>query len=274
MYFMRSLIPVFLFVVSLFVIPLSGNYAAANSFDDAQTLILKSDAVFRSFMSDSDMTWFHENVRDAYGIFIVPQMLRGGVIIAGSGGSGVLLTRDRDTGSWSYPAFYSMGSVSLGLQIGADASELVLMIMTEQGLNSMLSTEFKIGADISVAAGPVGKNAKTQTVDVLAFGRSKGVFGGISLEGAVITPSDQLNHAYYGKIIDPLEILVRRSVSNPQAEPLRNAMPYSGVYQQQYPHQQYQKQPMVQPGYPSNYQEPYPQAQHPQQQEYRKLGYY
>jgi hypothetical protein len=121
-----------------------------------------------------------------------------------------------------------MGSLSFGLQAGADASELVLMIMTEQGLNAMLSTELKVGGDISVAAGPMGKNAKAQTADVLAFGRSKGVFGGISVEGAVITPRNDWNRAYYGGgMISPMDILMRRLVSNSQAEPLRAAMPGS-----------------------------------------------
>ena len=277
MFSTRSFIALCLFS-SLFVLPLPGNYAAADSFDDAQTLVSKSDTIFRSFMSDPDMTWFHDNVHEAYGIFIVPQMLRGSFILGGSGGSGVLLTRDRDTGAWSYPAFYGMGSISLGLQVGADVSEIILMVMTKQGLNAMLSTEFKVGADISVAAGPMGSNAKAQSVDVLAFGRSKGLFGGISVEGAVITPRDQMNNAYYGSIVDPLEILVRRSVSNPHAEQLRNSMPYSGIYQQQAQkmdlQQQYQQQPHVQPGYPSNYEKAYPKAQHPQQQEYRQYGYY
>ena len=217
-------------LLSMLVLPLSRPRpaTAGDSLDEAQSLVLKSQAVFSSFMHDPKMEWFHENVDQAYGIFIVPQMLRGGFIIGGSGGSGVLLVRDQRSGTWSYPAFYTMGSLSLGLQAGADASELVLMIMTEQGLNAMLSTELKLGADMSVAAGPVGKNAKAQTADVLAFGRSKGVFGGVSVEGAVITPRNQWNRAYYGGgMISPMDILMRRLVSNSQAEPLRSVMPGS-----------------------------------------------
>ena len=113
----------------------------------------------------------------------------------------------------------------IGLQIGADASEIILMVMTEKGLTAMLSTEFKLGADVSVAAGPVGASAKAQTADVLAFGRSKGAFGGISIEGAVISPRDKWNAAYYGKPVSPVDILVRRTVSNPQADSLRALLP-------------------------------------------------
>jgi lipid-binding SYLF domain-containing protein len=201
--------------------------AAADSLSESQSLVLKSQAVFKSFMNDPGMTWFHENVGHAHGILIVPQMLRGGFIVGGSGGSGVLLVRNRKNGSWSYPAFYTVGSLSVGLQIGADASELVLMIMTEAGVNAMLSTELKVGADISVAAGPMGQNAKAQTADVLAFGRAKGAFGGLSVEGAVISPRNAWNSAYYGGWFTPMDVLVKRTARNPQAEALRSLMPGS-----------------------------------------------
>lgn len=211
-----------LLTVSL-VFPLTRS--KASDLSDAQALVLQSSAAFNSFMADSNMTWFHKNAHRAKALFIVPQMIRGGFIVGGSGGSGVLLARDKNTNDWSYPAFYTMGSISVGLQIGADASEIILMVMTEKGFNAMLSTEFKLGADVAVAAGPVGASAKAQTADVLAFGRSKGAFGGLSIEGAVIAPRNKWNSAYYGKPVGPVEILIRRTVQNPQADALRKAMP-------------------------------------------------
>ena len=171
------------------------------------------------------MEWFRNNIHNAKGIFIVPQMLRGGFIIGGSGGSGLLVAQNPKTGEWSYPAFYTMGSVSLGLQVGADASEIILMVMTEKGINAMLSTEFKLGADVAVAAGPVGASAKAQTADILAFGRSKGLFGGISIEGAVVAPRYEWNNAYYNTQVGPVDILIRKTVKNPQADELRAALP-------------------------------------------------
>ncbi len=219
----RSAVLFVLLTALAFVVPSSE--ARASDASEAQALVLKSDAVFRSFMADPNMSWFHKNSHKARGIFIVPQMLRGGFIIGGSGGSGVLLTRDNKTGAWSYPAFYTMGSVSIGLQIGADASELVLLVMTDKGINAMLSNEFKLGADVAVAAGPVGASAKAQTADVLAFGRSKGAFGGVSIEGAVIAPRDKWNSAFYGKPVSPVDILIKRNVKNPQADGLRKALP-------------------------------------------------
>ena len=224
-----SVCPARLFMAALFTLilafPLS-NVEAKSA--DPQALVLKSNAVFQSFMADADMVWFHENIGKARAVFIVPQMLRGGFIVGGSGGSGVLLAREEKTGFWTYPAFYTMGSMSIGLQVGTDTSEIVLMVMTEKGFNAMLSTEFKLGADVTVAAGPIGASTRAQTADVLAFGRSKGVVGGVSIEGAVISPRDKWNEAYYGKPVGPVDILVRHAVTNPQADQLRSTQPSLG----------------------------------------------
>ncbi len=190
---------------------------------DAQLKVDKAEATFNRFVSDPDMTWFRNHVGDARGLLIVPEQVKGGFIIGGSGGSGVLLGRGV-RGDWSYPAFYSMGSASIGLQIGAQVSEVVLMIMTERGMDAMYSTEFKLGADASVAAGPVGAGASAATADVLAFARSKGAFGGVSMEGSVIASQDEMNEAYYGRTARALDIVERRSVSNPGADGLRRAV--------------------------------------------------
>lgn len=220
---------VFAAVVSvLSIVCLAAPLYAADDYGKPEELVSKSTAVFKSFMTDPNMEWFRKNVNRAKGVFIVPQMLRGGFFIGGSGGSGALLAQDFKTGKWSYPAFYTMGSVSLGLQIGADASEIILMIMSDKGLDAMLSTEFKLGADAAVAAGPVGATTKAQTADILAFGRSKGAFGGLSIEGAVISPREKWNNQYYGKAVRPVDILVQQSVSNPGADPLRQALPERG----------------------------------------------
>jgi len=216
----------FLFLPLFFLLALSlVRPASAEDFGKPQELVIKGTLVFKSFMQDPNMAWFRNNVHRARGIFIVPQMLRGGFIIGGSGGSGILVARDRKTGEWSYPAFYTMGSVSLGLQIGADVSEIILMVMTQKGLDAMLSTEFKLGADVSVAAGPAGASAKAQLADVLAFGRSKGLFGGVSIEGALIAPRNDWNEAYYHAPVTPVDILIKRTVKNPQADILRSILP-------------------------------------------------
>lgn len=197
----------------------------ADVYSDPVDLVERATTVYKGFLADPNMEWFQRNVNRARGIFIVPQMLRGGFIIGGSGGRGVLLAQDGATGKWSFPAFYSMGSVSLGFQIGADASEIILLIMTDRGLNALLSTDYKIGADVAIAAGPMGASAKAQTADILAFGRSQGIYGGVSLEGAAISPLDDWNRQYYGKPVQLFDILINQNVQNRQAEPLRQLLP-------------------------------------------------
>jgi lipid-binding SYLF domain-containing protein len=100
--------------------------------------------------------------------------------------------------------------------------------MTDRGLNAMLSTDYKIGADIAVAAGPIGASAKAQTADILAFGRSQGLYGGVSLEGAAISPIDDWNRQYYGQPVQVFDILITQKWNNRQADPLRQLLPKPG----------------------------------------------
>jgi lipid-binding SYLF domain-containing protein len=202
--------------------------ASADEAAEAQQLVDKARQTIEDFKADPDMTWFRDHVGDAEALMIIPVLLKAGLIFGGSGGHGALLDRDRASGEWSHPAFYFMGSVTFGLQIGGEAAEVVLMIMTERGKAALLSTELKLGADVSVAAGPIGAGAQAATVDVLAFSRTKGLFGGLTVEGAVIEPRDSWNHAYYGRPVSPVDILVTRSVRKAAADPLRRAVAATG----------------------------------------------
>lgn len=154
-------------------------------------------------------------------MFIAPQVLKGAYIIGASGGSGVLLVRDEKTGRLNGPAFYAIGGASIGFQIGGEASEVILLLMTERGVSSLLSNSLKLGADAGLAVGPVGMGASAATAnlsaDILSFSRSKGLYGGVSLDGAVVAISGDLNDAYYGKRVTPTDILIRHEVTNPHA---------------------------------------------------------
>jgi lipid-binding SYLF domain-containing protein len=191
---------------------------------EAQQTVNKAKVTVENFKADPDMTWFRDHVPNAKAVMVVPVMVKAGLIVGGSGGHGALLWRDSTSGEWSYPAFYFMGAVTFGLQIGGEKAEVVLMAMTDKGKDAFLTREFKLGADVSVAAGPVGAGAQAATADVLAFSRAKGLFGGLTVEGAVIEPRDSWNNAYYGRSLRPIEILVKRAVSNTAADPLRQAV--------------------------------------------------
>ena len=124
-------------------------------------------------------------------------------------------------GKWGGPAFYTIGEASLGFQIGGQASEVILVALTDRDVASLLSTSAKLGADVGIAVGPVGAGAEAATAnlsaDLVSYWRAKGLFAGISLEGAVVAVRDAFNKAYYGKEVTPTAILVQREVSNSQA---------------------------------------------------------
>jgi len=206
----------------LFMTPL----ALADEMTDveARGLVDKSRITVESFLADKDMTWFRDHMKDAKGLLIIPELLKGGFILGGSGGSAVFVVRDEKTGRWSEPAFYTMGSVTFGLQIGGEKAEVIMIVNTPKGIESLYSSSVKLGAGASIAAGPVGAGAGAKAnlnADFLSFARSKGAYVGISLEGAVIEIRDSWNKAYYGKEVRPVDILVTKKVSNKHSEGLQ-----------------------------------------------------
>lgn len=213
-----------IFFTWLTVAILPGMAVWAEESNPQQRTVDQAEDTVARFAADPDMQWFRDYVVDAMGVLVVPVSVKGGFIVGASGGVGALLNRG-DDGSWSHPAFYQLTSVSLGLQAGADVSEVILVVMSEAGRDALLSTELKLGADVSVAAGPVGAGAKSQTADVLAFSRSSGgLYGGLNLEGSLIKPKPVWNQSYYGQVVSPREILLERSVSNSGADALRDVI--------------------------------------------------
>ncbi len=193
--------------------------SAAESDEIAAAQVVVNDAVetLENFQLDAKQAWFRENVSKARALFIVPRVGKGGFIIAGSGGRGLVVARDKETGNWSQPAFYTVGSASLGLQMGAQESEVIYLVMSEAGINALLGTKFQLGADGTLTAGPVGMGAQVATRDILSFSRGVGLFGGISAEGTVIRPDVRRNTAYYGKSVSASEILMQHAVQNTNA---------------------------------------------------------
>ncbi len=196
--------------------------------EDIKPRVLVNNArlTIDNFIADPNMAWMRAHMKDTKGILIVPRLIKGAFVWGGSGGRGVLLARDEKTGKWSEPAFYSMGSVSWGLQIGGQTSEVILMVMRQRGLERLYTSSVKLGGDFSVAAGPVGVGVATKgvTADILSYARTKGAFVGVSLEGSVVKVSDKSNSAYYGKPVRPVDILVTQKVSNPKAAELKKAL--------------------------------------------------
>ncbi|MGD8949611.1 MAG: lipid-binding SYLF domain-containing protein [Desulfobacterales bacterium] len=207
--------------IGLLIISLTSPVSAS----DQQALVDRARITFESFMADQNMTWLQENLHAAKGLVIVPSLLKAGFIFGGSGGSGVLIVPDAKTGKWSQPAFYTIGSVTFGLQIGGEAAEVIMYVRTQKAVDRMLTSRLKFGGDTSISVGPVGAGAKANVVaDILSFSRSRGAFAGLSLEGAVVSVRDEWNSNFYGKPVRPVDILVKNAVSNPGSAGLREAV--------------------------------------------------
>jgi lipid-binding SYLF domain-containing protein len=194
--------------------------------DRPQLLVDKAVTTLEDFMKDPNMTWFRDNLKYAKGLLILPTMVKAGFFFGGSGGNGVLFSRDPKTNNWSGPAFYSMGSVSFGIQVGGQVSEVIMMILTQKGMESLYTSNVKIGGTISAAAGPVGIGAEGSTAlnmsaDMLTFVRAKGAFVGAALDGALLVINGGYNQSYYGQTVRPVDIFVTRNVDNPRSSELR-----------------------------------------------------
>jgi lipid-binding SYLF domain-containing protein len=195
---------------------------AALAQGEQQKLVNAADTTLSHFMSDPDMTWLQQNINRAKAVMISPEVAKAGFIFGGSGGRAVTLAHDAKTGKWVGPAFYTMATASVGFQAGISVSEVVTLVMSDKGLNSLLAPSVKLGGDASVAAGPIGAGAKSDVVaDFITFSRAKGIYGGLNLDGTVIAISNEWNEAYYNKKpILPPDILVRMSAHNKGADKL------------------------------------------------------
>lgn len=161
-----------------------------------------------------------EALARAHAVAVFPGVVKGAFLIGGTAGDGIATAR-RPDGSWSPPAIFRMAGGSLGLQIGAEVMDVVLLIMTPKGLQGLLSSEFTLGADMSAAAGPTGRRSELQTdlkftTDIVTYSRTQGLFAGLSLSGASVRARDDWNHSLYGRGYTVQEILLGRQLAIPQ----------------------------------------------------------
>jgi lipid-binding SYLF domain-containing protein len=164
----------------------------------------KAATVLKEIMNAPDKAIPQKTMNKAECIAVFPQVIKGGFIVGGRGGRGVASCRMAGGGGWSAPAYFSMKGGSFGLQIGAEATDFVLLFMNEKAMDSLLKSKFTLGGDASVAAGPVGREVGAETdaamnAQVLSYSRSKGVFGGLELKGTTITAEKKMISGAYGE---------------------------------------------------------------------------
>jgi lipid-binding SYLF domain-containing protein len=150
-------------------------------------------------------------LRDCAGIVIIPGVKKGAFIVGGEYGRGLMIVRQENR-RWGSPGFISLSGGSFGFQIGGQSTDIILLVMNKKGIEKLASSKFKLGADASVAGGPVGRTAKANTdgkfqAQILAYSRSQGVFAGVSLEGAVLKVDDAANKSVYGRKVTHFEVL-------------------------------------------------------------------
>jgi SH3 domain-containing YSC84-like protein 1 len=198
---------------------------------EQQQLVQKAHLTIEAMKTDPSFGNAPNLLRRARAILIVPNLIKGGFFFGAEGGQGVMLAREGT--SWSYPAFYTIASGSFGLQIGLEQAQLVLLALSQKAFEGLLQDHFKLGAQAGLTVIVIGSNVQGATTpnldaDLVVWAKSQGAYGGLTLEGSVITANEGDDKAYYGRPVSSREILQQKLVKNPGADPLRHALRTTG----------------------------------------------
>jgi lipid-binding SYLF domain-containing protein len=247
----------FLATAALAALALLQASCSANSPGEQQTLVDRATLTVQDMMVQSVSQDPKDLLRRAKGVMICPRIFKAGFFFGGEGGNCVLLAR-AGNGTWSYPAFYTIGSGSFGFQFGIEDNQLFMLIMTEHGLNAVLDSQIKLGANAGIAIATLGAGIQGSTTaavgaDIVAFSASRGLFGGIALEGSVMSTQTPWNQSYYGQPFAARQLVMMMQGSNPGADPLRDVLTRYGSRASTAP------PPPQSP--PAGYAPPYPQYQ-------------
>jgi SH3 domain-containing YSC84-like protein 1 len=165
----------------------------------------------------------HDLLEKAECVIVFPSLMKAAFVVGAQYGRGAMVCRtgEKFRGRWGAPAMYALEGGSFGLQIGAEATDLILLVMNDRGMESILSSKVKLGADASVAAGPKGRDASADTdawmrAEILSYSRSRGLFAGVSVEGTTLRPDDEASEQVYGHAITAKEIVRSDKMGVPQ----------------------------------------------------------
>ena len=202
--------------------------ACASGSGGEQTLVDRATLTVQEMMTQNVSQDPKSLMRRAKGAMVCPRVFRLGFFFGGEGGSCVLLARTAN-GTWSYPTFYDIGSGSFGFQFGVQDSQLLLLIMTSRGLAAVMDSQVRLGGNVSVAVATMGAGIQGSTTtavgaDIIAFAAARGLFGGVSLEGGVMSARIDSNQAYYGQPYAARQIVLQMQGTNPGADPLREVL--------------------------------------------------
>ncbi len=191
-------------------------------------LVIDALKILERLKNREDQETFLAALKQSAAIAIFPTVYKAGFFVGAEGGNGLLMARDT-RGNWGYPAFYTLAGGSWGVQFGGQRAGVILIIRSRKALEAVLKHQGKVGADLGIAVGPIGTGLEGSTTtnlsaDIIAFSDSKGLFGGVSLEGTAIVRRNDLNRQYYGTNVTPAAILIEHAHQNTHADTLRNSL--------------------------------------------------
>ena len=201
--------------------------------NDPQKLIEDAAALAKSLLTDPKWSAYRPHFQRAKGIVLAPDVIRAGLVVGGSGGQCIVIARKKNMERWSSPSFCAIGEATIGLQIGFEKLEVMLLIMNDNALARIASGTATLGGEAGMSVGLIGSTVESATtptldfdVELLAFARGQGLYGGVTLDGGYIGPDNTYNHAYYGQNIAAEEILFHHKVNSPHAQMLHDALQY------------------------------------------------
>jgi lipid-binding SYLF domain-containing protein len=233
---------------------------------EQQALVDRATLAVQDMMTQDVSDGPRNLLRDAKAVMVCPRIFKAGFFFGGEGGNCVLLAR-AGNGTWSYPAFYTIGSGSFGFQFGIEDNQLFMLVMTNRGLNAVLDSQIKLGANAGVAVATIGAGVQGSTTaavgaDIVAFAASRGLFGGVALEGSVMSSDSAADQAYYRQPIGSRQLVKQMQGANPGADPIRELLTrYGSRYAASPP----PVSPQAQPGYAPPYPPYQPRGYAPQQ---------
>jgi lipid-binding SYLF domain-containing protein len=202
--------------------------AGAGLFGETPEAVQRLDnarQVFNEIMTAPDKKIPQDLLDKAHCIGIIPGVKKGAFVVGAEYGKGVLLCRSESGSGWSGPSTVRLEGGSVGFQIGGSETDIVLLVMNERGAEKLMTSEFTLGGDATVAAGPVGRSAEAETdaymhAHILSYSRARGVFAGVSLEGATLRAAEEDNETIYGRPVDHKDVLTGKVEAPSKAEPL------------------------------------------------------
>jgi len=196
--------------------------------DPPQEEVDNATLTVESIMDSTEGNTAAQVLRKADAVVVCPNIFRGAFVFGGEGGGCLLLARN-GAGGWSYPAFYGLGGGSFGFQAGVQSAKVIMFVMTPGGLNALLNSQFKFGADagVTVATLGAGVNGSMSTAldaDIVTLSETEGLYGGVSLAGSIMTNDSTAQQTYYGQPLDARNIVVGQQGANEGANPLRSML--------------------------------------------------